>query len=326
MPPKNEVNHGLATAIAASGIRVETVDEYPLNSIKGALQVRADQTDSDAHLNAGKVSEYKAKFLAGTTPPPIGVTRDGILIFGNHRVGAARDAGRADLPAMVFDVDGVDPDEHTRSLLTTFSGRENASHGLPLSPKDKDLVIRREVALGTTNGTIQAIYGVSAGRLSGLKREIEAEKRLSDLGISRRAQGRDRSVIRALSGPSARAITNQPFKDLVDLVVDADLKVAEINEIAAAARAAGTEDGAIKVIADKRAELAKQIQEVEASGQRERPTPLTRLRKAVAEVNGLCEKFEPSHYRDYTGDVEETKSAIRAAVSCLNNILAAQEA
>lgn len=328
MPPvKYEVPRALATAITGSGIRVEHVEEFPLNSIKAALQVRADQTADDAHLNQTKVREYKIKFLSGTSVcPPIGVTRDGVLVWGNHRVGAAREAGREDLPAMIFDVDGADPDEHLRHTLMSFGGRENSGHGLAYSARDRELMARTEIVLGTTDAVIQSTYGISQSSLSGLKREMKVEVRLSELGITKRAEHFDRSTKRAFAGPNARALTNQPFADLVKLAAQADLKSTEINALAAAAKMAGTEDGAVQVIADKRVELAKQIAEVERSGHRTPPTPLTRLKKAVGEVSGLCEKNEPSTYRDYTGEIEETKRAIRSAIECLQNILAVQEA
>lgn len=323
MPLIHDISPNLNTAIVATGIRTERVEQYPLAGIKGALQVRHD-TGLETDLNKSKVAEYRNKFKSGSTCPPIGVTRDGILVWGNHRVGGALAAEWDAVPAIVFNVDGADPDEHTLAVLMTLSGRENAEHGLPLSNKDRELIVRKEIELGTSSGAIQAAYGLQANQVSALKREMEAEGRLADLGLSGLMKGKTRVVLRALSGPSARNLTNEPFKALVHLVADADLPAKDINEIAAEARSTGTEDGALEVIAERRDALDQHIAALATSGHVEKPAPLTRLRKAVNEVCGLCDK-DLSAYRDYTVDAATTKATIERAIDCLTNILAVQD-
>jgi len=325
MPVTHDISPALSTAITSSGIRTERVESYPIDGIKGHLQVRhVLGVDLGENLNRGKVAEYKAKFKAGSNCPPIGVTRDGILIWGNHRVGGAKAADRPDVPAIVFDVDGADPDEHLLAVLMTLSGRENAEHGLPLSSKDREMIVRKEIELGTSSGAIQAAYGMSPAQVSGLRREIDAEIRLADLGVSSLLEGKTRALVQSFSGPNARNLTNEPFKALVTLTADADLKAKDVNEIAAAAKETGTEDGAIAVIAAKRDELKAQIAEIAVAGVH-RPTPLTRLRKAVKEVAGLCERGEASAYRDYTSDAAVTVALIQSAMGCLTAILEVQE-
>lgn len=327
MPAKNEISPALRDAIVASGIRYEQVDNYPLTGIKAHLQVRHN-TDASGNTkyDSVKITEYKAKYKSGNVPPHIGVTRDGVLVWGNHRSEAARKAEMADIPAWVLNIDGVDPDDHTLALLMQFSGRENAGHGLPLTGKDKELIIRQELSLGTTSGVIQQTYGWTAAQVSGLKREMDAEKRLSDLGVlsALQAARKEKSIIRAFSGPNTRALTNAPYKNLVELTIDAGLTAKDINQIAETAKAAGTEDGAIAVVAAKRKELDRQIAEI-ATGGTLRPTPISRLRKVVTEVAGLCDKFDPATYRDHTVDAEATKESINAAIGCLIAIRDAQE-
>lgn len=326
MAIKHEINPALKSALTATGIRYSEVESFPITSIKSHLQVRHDTTgDGDMKYNSAKVAEYRNRFKSGSICPPIGITRDGVLIWGNHRTEGARKAEMSDIPAIVLDVDGADPDEHLLAVLMTLSGRENSEHGLPLSNKDREMIVRKEIEIGSTSGAIQQAYGMTSAQVSGLKRQIEAEKRLSDLGLRSRADGADRSVLRSFSGPNARALTNPPFKALVELALDAELTAKEINELAAAARNAGTEDGALEIIATKRTDLSKQIAEVATAG-RVRPTPLSRLRKAVTEISGLVSKHDASAYRDYTEDAPHTKEALEAAIASLQAILKAQEA
>ena len=325
MPVRLDISPTLTTAIVATGIRTERVEQYPLAGIKGHLQVRHAQTEGEDNLNKAKVAEYRNKFKAGSTCPPIAVTKDGILIWGNHRVGGALAAEWADLPAIVFNVDGADPDAHTEAVLKTLSGRENAEHGLPLSTRDREMIVRKEIELGTSSGVIQTAYGMTGSQVSSLKREIDAETRLGDLGLWSLVKGHDRAFIRAFSGPAARTLTNEPFKALVNLAADAALGAKDINALAGAARDTGTEDGALEVIEARRNELANEIASIAVTGAAERPSPLTRLRKAVNECAGLCEKAQPSAYRDYTVDAATTKAQIEKAVGCLQAILAVQD-
>lgn len=327
MPITRDIGTALNTALIASGIRHDRVENYPVASIKTHLQVRHD-TDAagDVKYNLPKVREYVAKYKAGSTPPAIGVTDDGTLVWGNHRVEAARRAEVADVPAIVLHLNAADADEHTVAVLMTLSGRENAEHGLPLSAKDRELIVRKEIELGTTSGAIQQAYGMTSQQVTGLRREIDAEKRLTDLGIATAVDNAhlSRSTIRAFSGKDARALTNAPFKDLVALTIDAGLVAKDVNDIAATAKDTGTEDDAIRTIAAKRAELGQRIAEL-ATGGTVRPTPLSRLRKVAAEATGLCDKAAPAAYRDNTADAAATKEAISAAIGCLTAILEAQD-
>lgn len=326
MAIKHDLNPALKAALTASGIRYEEVDAFALTSIKSHLQVRHDTTgDGDMKYNAAKVREYANRFKSGSNCPPIGITRDGVLVWGNHRSEGARKAEMSDVPAIVLNVDGADPDEHMLATLMTLSGRENSEHGLPLSNKDREMIVRKEIALGTTSGAIQQAYGMTSAQVSGLKRQIDAENRLSDLGLRSRADGAGRSILSSFSGPNARALTNPPFKALVELALDAELTATEVNALSMEARASGTEDGALQVIATKRSELEKQIAEVATAG-RMRPTPLSRLRKATTEIAGLCAKHDASAYRDYTDESVHTRATIESAIKCLQDILAAQDA
>lgn len=320
------VDPQLQAAIDASNMRHAFVAEYRLDQLVGHLQVRYDQTtDIDERLNAAKVREYVNKFKAGSIPPPIGVTRDNVLVWGNHRVGAAHQADVAAVPAIVFDVDGVSPDEHVSAVLRTMAGRENASHGLPLSNKDREMIVRLELQLGTTGGVIAATYGMTPAQISGLRREIEAEQRLDQHQLRDLLEGRTRGIIRALSGKYARILDDEPFVELVRLIADADLQAKEVNAIAAEAKATGSERGALGVLATKRGEMAQRVASFQATGVVERPTPRGKLLDAVRRVLALCEANPASHYRDYSAEVEETKAMVTQAINCLGCILEAQE-
>jgi hypothetical protein len=275
-------------------------------------------------MNTGKVAEYRNKFRSGSTCPPIGVTRDGYLIWGNHRRAGALAADWAAVPAIVFDIDAEGLDEYNTAVLITLSGRENAAHGLPLSTRDREIVVRMELQMETPTNTIAATYGMTPSQISGLRREMDAEARLATLGLSV-VDGTSRNVVRALSGTAARSLDDEPFRRLVALVKDSDLTASELNAIAREAKATGSEVGAIDVIAAKRAEMETRIATVASSGVPVRPSPTTKLKSALTQVTSLCESANAAAYRDYTADVDRTVAQIDAAIGCLTAIKEAQQ-
>src|SRR5436305_13000707 len=104
-PPSTGIP-GLDNAIVMSGFRTEFDPKYPLVDVREHLQHRHSPiTDRKA------VRRYTAMFKAGSSGPPSGITRDGLVVWGNHRLESAEQAGWQHVPAIVFDVDGIGADE-----------------------------------------------------------------------------------------------------------------------------------------------------------------------------------------------------------------------
>jgi ParB-like chromosome segregation protein Spo0J len=319
-PPTTTIP-ALDLAITATGFRWRVEQAFSLDQITGKIQHRHDDK-----LNAGAVRRYRMMAKAGSNCPPIGVTRDGYVLFGNHRIAAYQAEGRETIPAVVIDVDGAEADtnEFLRNSLLSIATRENAPHGVPYSGTDRSERAKTLLNLGYTNARVQAELGLSASSVSGLKREVDADQRFVTLGLDE--TGIPTTVKRALAGPDAKALNTEPFRELVDLAREATLTPQEVNAIAKEAKDTGSDVAALRHVEQVRRDMADRITSVASTGSAVRPTPVGKLRGALRGVTSLCEAgVSPSIYRDHTDNAAETKAMVEQAIKCLTGILAVQE-
>lgn len=278
-------------------------------------------------LDAKTVKRYEQMAKAGSNAPEVICTEDDMLVAGNHRDAGYIAAGRADIDAIILNVQGVGADEHTHIQLLTIAVAENAPHGLPYSSKDRMDRAADLVKAGYNNTSVQAMLGLSPSQVSGVKREVDARARLDTLGITE-PKHMAQTTVRALAGPDARALNSGPFKALVELADDAKFTGSDVNALAKEARdaaAAGSDADAAKVIADRRTDLSQHISQI-ALGGRTTPTPVGRLKGATKAVAALCDgSTAPQTYRDHGPTAVETVVAVAAAIKCLEGILAAQD-
>ncbi len=311
----------LDIAIAATGFRWRNEPAFLLADIVDHIQHR-----SSDRLDKAAIIRYRRMFKAGSIPPPIGVTRDGYVLFGNHRLAAAKAEGRESLPAVVIEVDGVDAktDEFLRNSLLSIATRENAPHGVPYNGTDRHDRAATLLNLGYTSTKIQAELGLSASQVSNIKKEVEASQRLASLGIDE--EGLPRAIKQALAAPDVKALNTEPFRQLVDLAREAKLVGPEIKSIAGEARATGSDNDAMAHIASVRTDMEPRITEIASTGTTARPTPVGKLRGALRGVATLCDAgVNPSIYRDHTDQSDETRLMLEDAIACLSGILAVQE-
>ena len=307
----------LDQALVATGFRWSLDQQFKVIDITGKLQHRLDEK-----LNPAALRQYVNMFKAGSTPPPVGVTRDGVMVWGNHRTGAARNVGQEFLPAIVIDVDGRGADEHLVNQLLSCAYAENTGGPLPYSNADRLEACKHLVALGYSSRSIQMELGLSAPQVSGVKREVEASKRLDKLGIN--VTGSTRGLLKTLGGPDAKVLNDEPFKKMVALTKDANLTASEINALAKDAKAAGSDSDALVVISTMREEMEERIAQVGQGGS-VRPTPIGRLKGALRNVIGLCDGGNPSMYKDHGDDVAATVTMLEDAIRCLTSIKKVQE-
>jgi hypothetical protein len=317
-PPSPTGIAGLDAAIVASGFRWDVDPIFPRADIKEHLQHR-----HAAGENKPAIRRYVAMFKAGNVPPVCGVTRDGLLIWGNHRDVAAGEAGFDTLPCLVFDVDGIGADEHTLDLLLSLAVEENAPHGVPYTNQDRTDRAKSLLNLGYTNRSVQAKLGLTAAQVSAIKKELDADKRLVALGID--LSDVQRNVRQALGGPAPRSLNDAPFRSLAVLTEDAGLTSTEITAHAKAAKASGSDADALVYLGEVREDLKEAIASKAISGKPIRPTPVGALRGALRKVVGLCgSTSNAAIYRDHTDGVVDTVALLDEAITCLQGIRAVQ--
>jgi hypothetical protein len=306
---------GLDVAIIATGFRWRAEPKFNLASVKGKIQHRhSDKEDPRT------VRRYAAMFKAGSVPPPIGVTRDDYVIWGNHRIAGAELAGWGELPATVIDVDYAGADEHLTNQLLSLSVAENAPHGVPYNNDDRHDRARTLLELGYTTATIQRALGLTPAQISGIRREAEGVKRLEALGMPTFDK---QNLRQAFASPAVKALNDDPFKALAVLAKDAGLKSGEIEELARSMKATGADADALVLVQNVRDDQQQRIAEV-ATGGVQRPTPVGKLITALKAVITLCDSAGPTVYIDRTAKAAATKAMIHDALICLGSIEAVQ--
>jgi hypothetical protein len=313
-PPTTGVAN-LDLAITATGFRISLNLQFDLTTIQGRIQHRhSDKLDGQA------VRRYATMYKAGSVPPPIGVTRDGYVIWGNHRIEAALAAGFQFIPAIVVDVDGKGADEHLTWQLLSMSVAENAIHGVPYSGDDRHDRCRTLLNLGYTTPTIQRSLGLTAAQISGIRKEQEAELRLTSLGLPTFGK---QNLRLAFASPAARALNDGPFSALATLANDAGLSSAEINDLAKSMKATGTDVDAMVLVDQVRVDAAQRIAEVAVGGV-QRPTPVVKMTTALKAVINLCSTSSPTVFIDRTAKAGETQAMLADAIHCLESLAAVQ--
>jgi ParB-like chromosome segregation protein Spo0J len=292
-------------------LRLDSLDGQPVQHRHGIL-------------NAAQVKVYAAQFNAGSVCPPVMATRDGHLVYGNHRFAGAEKSGWEALPAFILNVDFADAqvNPHLMASLVSIAVAENAEHGEPYSASDRKQNARGLLNLSFSNRSIAAELGLTAAQVSGVKRELDAEQRLVTLDIDDTYKP---STKRSLSGPDASALNDEPFRQLAAVAADADLTGTEINVVAKDAKASGSDAAAMVVIAEFRRDNAQRITEFATTGRTRRPTPVGKLRGVARQVTSLCaDNANAAIYKDHGDTAAETAAMVDDAIACLVSIKAAQ--
>ena len=319
--PATTGREDLDTALNATGYRWY-LDEQELGDIVGKIQHRA--TDK---LNAAQVNAYANQAKAGSTPPPICVTKDGYVVYGNHRVAAAIKAGWARLPAVVIDVPGAgyEADQARTDAFVEVAAIENQPNGVPLDPASRKMDALAMIRNGRDTKAIQFKLGLSSSQISGIRREFEATERLVKIGVDTDSLDVSDSVLRSFSGKDASALNAEPFKALVSLADDADLLAKEVNAIAGDAREADSDEGAMKVISDARDEMSTRIAEKKMGGS-VRPTPVNQMRGLLVQVDKLCTKHDDTlMFKDHSDGASAFCELLDDTIECLTSIRKVQD-
>lgn len=138
----------------------------------------ANQTRLEA-LNGEAVARYTADMEGGATFPPVVLRADGgrwVPVDGNHRITAARDAGRVLLAAYLLD-DVTVEQAHELSIAA------NRTHGLPLTDEERLWHAVAMVADGSSIAGAAGTCGIPTGRLQNHLAATRFARRCTDAGI-----------------------------------------------------------------------------------------------------------------------------------------------
>lgn len=305
------VSQFISDAITSEGFTYKVEHRFDLADIKDGeherIQIRAETV-----TNPQQVRRLLEATRNGAKFDLICVTRDGHLVFGNHRVAAYRKLGFPNTGAIVIDVNAEDADEETIRRLRIVGYRENSRHGLPNSKPTVEMAVVDFRVEGWDNSRIARELGVASTRVSEIVAVSKGREALRDLGIKQ--DGITKSVVGAI-GRASEALHDRPFGDLAKLAADARLTKAEVNTLTKAASEARSDDEACRIISDERAALRQRVSGADAAPH---PSYAAQLRQklgfivAKAANPQLLVEGSMAHRDEHLAMVEQSISVLTA--------------
>lgn len=256
---------------------------------------------------------YASDMKKGKRFPAIAIREDNIIIGGNNRIEAARQAGRTHVDAYVLK-------SPTQQQQDEFIRRDNVRHGKTLTEDEK---ISTCVELHRTHGTpilklCENFFGgdeAAYRRILTMNWAFEVREKLETQGVAARSKI-----------PSNVLATFYPLRDNNNILREAGMLAAahglsqiQCSELVSKIKAKGTESERIAVISEMRTELTQTAR----SGPR-KANPVKCLKQVLARVKtALLEGNNGKKFPDIakmTEDKEERKT-LREEVTEIINIL-----
>lgn len=230
-----------AENIEAVGLEVPDVAQISLDDIE--LNSNVSQS-RDIALDQEMVATYGDRILAGHEMPPIIVSRNGNgrarIVSGDHRAHGAVKVGESEIPAYVLT-------SASPSQLRQLAHLENFNNGLPQRTAERVAAAQRAVELdGMSLSRAARLYAVPAGTLGHnvARKYVEDELDAAGLTAERPSQSIAMHLFRLKDRPSLLVAAAR-------LQQQAALSSAELGALVKQVRQAGSDDDALKLIANE---------------------------------------------------------------------------
>ena len=259
------------------GHRFLPVPSYDLEQLSRERRVQVRETAHYAPRD--RVQQYAVQ-MEHSQFPSLVVTNDDQpwVLDGSTRLEALLLRKVRYYPVIVLEVEynGRTTTSKTKAELRALAMTLNAANGLPLTPAETRDGVRDLITLGWKAEEIARAIGLKPASVTAVRKEIAAEKRLGEVGLS--VNGVHGASLRALGNKDVVGLNNRPYKALAELAGAAGFNATEIGDAARAARATGSDDEQVAVIARLAVENGDRIRERELTG-RAGPAPARQLRQ-----------------------------------------------
>jgi ParB-like chromosome segregation protein Spo0J len=311
--------YGLPNLTAADFSRLslevfEFVPEFDISTLDERVQIRDIK-----HVGpAPRVNEMAARMKDEPTAPIL-VTRDGVTVDGNTRVKGAKKLKRKFLPAVVLDVEYKTADPKLKLRVDALAAKANR-HGLALDAKEKREIVSAAVNEGWTQDIIGMFVGVTPAVITQIRDEIAGIDKLKRVGMSPNGVIKG-GTLRAL-GKVAPDLNDAPFKAVAELAADAGFNSAEIRDLAKRAKGAGSDVGALDLIAAERTQNEGRIAEHKLTGAGKPPIP-----RMLRQHLGFVTKYStsPESLIEQGIYAEQHLATLRDAQTVINAAIERQE-
>lgn len=261
-----------------------------------------------------EVQKIYHALLAGDAVPPLLTTRDGYLVDGNTRVGAAIKAGYAtfDQVRLEVDYDGASPTMVRR--LKILAGGVNNSHGLRMSTRDNEaLILLGSQGEEYSAETLAAALHLSPNTVRNVMAARRARERAARLGVTL-GERVTPSHLRVLG--NVGRYSDKEYVEMASLVDDAGLTVAEFRELAKKIERVDNPDEKLAVIQAERESREDQIK-----GITRRLAGAAKLRRPlgviipVAENPGAYVEWNPKLRERHLHELETARRALDLVIA-----------
>ncbi len=202
-----------------------------------------NQIRSTGRAPKDRVDEYRMQMQAGTIFPPILIRTPGnILIDGNTRIEAAKKVGRRTMPVLLVDT-------KTEAMHKILAASVNQMGGQRLTPEDAHAAAQLMLRLEYTDAAISRETGRDQSQVRKWRTQEDVLKRAAALDIDLT------DVTRTTIETLADIRLEQPFIEAAKLFTEIRPKPKESREIVGQVVQAASEEAAIQVVTDLRAEM-----------------------------------------------------------------------
>lgn len=297
------------------------VAQYDYDKLDPARRIQV--RDMNHYAPKDEVERYAIQ-MADNVFPPIIVTSDDWIGDGNTRVGARKLRKERYGPAIVLDVKWEGSTDKVQAELIALAATLNSQNGRALDRKEARAVAAHLVGLNWKAEQIARAIGVKPGIVSAVKREIDAEAKLTKVGLDGNGSLKGASL-RALGQTPVLALNDAPYREVAQLAADAGLNAGEVIALAKDAKAEGGDAEALALIKATRDEFADRIREHELTGAA-KPPLARQLRQSLGRITKHVGDDPATLVETNPTAIEAHVLALTQSIDVLAAVLAAQEA
>jgi hypothetical protein len=208
--------------------------------------LQAAQTRSEEHMvDQDQVEEFAEQMRNGAIFPPVLLQNERLLLDGNTRTGAARKNRLKTFPAYHAAFPNIE-------LGRTFAASMNQENGRRLSKTEAHAAAISLLKFGHTEDSVARELGYSRTSIQNWKKEADFVLRASEALVADQAETISKNDQHKLADIRQRA----PFAAAVDLVATVRPARSVVTALVKEVKDAPSESDAIRIIDEKRRELA----------------------------------------------------------------------
>ena len=324
----------ILTDMERLGLKGHYHREFPLSNLLPAnseqamlLQVRG----THHRAKPTKVAEYRVLYETNTPMPPLICDRDGTIIDGNTRRDGGEQARKAFLPVIQLTVSFSSAAEDVRQRIVQLGAWGNTGNGDNLAKDDRRKHARNSmINPGCSIPEVMSRFGLSHTTCVGIQQEIVARARIAKLFPDNSVDPdhdftkNGIAALQRIGTPTFAHLNDAPAKELILLIVAAQLKRPDIDALVQQCHDAGNDHDAIYLLRDKReGELADQIKAVKDTGRGTAVRAPSRLRQICGQINTHHDNPE-NFVEDIRREMINHREVVRLAIETLQRVEEAQ--